>query len=248
MDPWSYVLREWHGYVTPNARLVFLIGRALDSVLFTRLAAAAVVAIVAMFLASERLAPAIPDRRVRLLFALSLAFLPVVGPYRGPLNDQWFVAIGLVGMALTTERRWWDYPLVFVGSLSGVAACLSWPTFRDPRGLVVLGVSIVMAGLIVVSDRRPSDPTMSTTVATIVVGVVLGMFSPQLPLRTRLSFGYLALVTIGLGALTGPGEGAGTRYLTAGLAFIALVIAAHVVPALDWVMHPRRASRTRSSR
>ena len=42
---------------------------------------------------------------------------------------------------------------------------------------------------------------MSTTVAAIVVGVVLGMLSPQLPLRTRLSFGYLALVTIGLGVI-----------------------------------------------
>lgn len=166
MPPLSYLVEPWAGYLQLPARATFLVAHAVDSVTLTRILGAVVVGLVAAFLASDRLAPAVPGRRVRLAFALSLALLPVAEPYVGPLNAQWWLALFLVGMVLTTERRWWDYPAIAFAGLSGVGACLALPLFRDRRGLVLLGVCTLQGASLIAADRRPGGLGVSWQFAT----------------------------------------------------------------------------------
>jgi hypothetical protein len=222
----------WAGYLQVVARGAFAVAYPLESVPLTRVLAAAVIALVAMFLASTRLSQAIPDRRVRIAFGVSLAFLPIAESYVGPLNSQWWLALLLVGIALTTERRWYDYPTIALAGLSGIGACLALPVFRDRRGLVLVAVVMLQAVYLIGAARRPSGIAISWQFAIVAALVVLAVLTPRLPRRTRFGFGWLSLVTIALGSWTIAGAEGGWRYLTAACAFVTLTVIAVAVSRL----------------
>jgi hypothetical protein len=168
LDPIRYLIEPWSGYLVVPVRAAYLIARigpfeiapAITVVLH-----AMAIGLVAAFLASDRLAVAIPDHRVRVAFALSIAVLPIISPYLSVTSGQWFFALALAGMSLSPTRRW-DYPVLALTCLSGPATLLSVPLFWrmwrpkawrvvDPRGVLMAGCALIQAASLAVSGGRP---------------------------------------------------------------------------------------------
>jgi hypothetical protein len=233
LDPMVYLFEPWSGYLIVPVRAAFLVSRLGPPEIapaVTIMIHAAVIGIVASFLSSNRLAVAIPDGRVRLLFALSIAVLPLISPYLSVSSGQWFFAIALAGMSLTKAKSW-DYPLLLVAGLSGLAPLLTLPLFWrawrpwradqiDPRGLLLLGLTVVqVVSLAVYGSRAMVFATAPVLVTLIVMMIAAFVAARALPRPTQLAFGYLALVTFVLGLFT---MGMWGRYFLALWAFVAL--------------------------
>lgn len=96
----------WNSFLYPVIRLAFLLARPFGDAapLVTSLAMVAGIALVAAFLASDRMADAIPDQRVRLASAVGLAALPYGDAriYTTTINLHWFLAIYLGALLLAT--------------------------------------------------------------------------------------------------------------------------------------------------
>lgn len=204
MDAPTYLVEPWAGYFVVFARAVFLIAHPFDDLgpLLTRLASAAVIGVVAGYFASDSLAEAIPAKSVRLGFAASLPLLPLPypGPYIGPLNSQWWVALGVLGIALSRPRRW-HLPALFLAGLVGIAPCLAWPIFRDRRVVPLLAAVGLQALVLLQSNRGTMGIPMSPDYLWIMLALTGSLALARLPVRTRLAFLYLGLAVLTLGGV-----------------------------------------------
>jgi hypothetical protein len=220
MTPVAYVLEPWAGYLNVFARSSFLVAHALDPIV-TRLLAAAVIGLLAAFVV--RASTAIPNPGVRLAFALVLPLLPIPdpGPYLGPLNSQWWIALLVLLIALEPERRWHS-PLLLTAGLTGLAPCLAVMAFRDLRGFALLAPAIAQAVVFIGQPRRPLGVAISSEFMAVATVLLVTMAIARLPRRTRLAFTYLGLVIILGGSLAVGGESGNWRYLGIPAAGIAL--------------------------
>jgi hypothetical protein len=220
-DPVPYLVQPWAGYFQIIPRAAFLVARLGPPELapaVTFATHAIIIGFVAAFLASDRMATAIPDRRIRVAFGVSIGLLPFAEAYLSVLSIQWFLALMLVGLSLSPPRRW-DYPVIVLAGLSGIGAVLALPLFwRDRRGLALLAVAAVQ-GVVVLSSGRLSGSLHVEPISLLIMAVVvIVLLVPRtLPLRTRLAFGYLAIVTLGAAVFT---FGIGGRYSLAASAAI----------------------------
>jgi hypothetical protein len=214
-DPMSYLLMTWAGYVGVWARAVFLVGYQLGDAgpLFTRICSAAVIGAVAAFFASHRLDAAIPFRgRPRIAFALSLAVLPITNPYVGPLNSQWWVALAVLGIALSAPRRG-DTLFLFGAGFVGIAPLFMLPAFRDRRAIGLLIPAAVQVPLELLS-RHPVPPVMRPEFASVAILLLVALSVARLPRRTRGVFLYAGLATLAAGWIAVVPTDGGERYLT----------------------------------
>lgn len=133
--------------------------------------------------------------------ALALPLLPLgePGPYTGPLNGQWFVALAMVAIALEPPKRW-HYPALLLAGLTGIAPCLAVPVFRDRRGVVLGAVAVLQAVVLLTSDRSPTGVPPDPAWLVWMAGVLAAMLISPAPSRTRLAFTYISLVMLALGA------------------------------------------------
>ena len=236
MDPHVYVVQLWAGYLSVWARVAFLIAYPFGEAgpFVTRLLAAVVVGAVAAFVASDRMAPAIPGRRVRAAFAMSLGLLPIVGPYVGPLNSQWWIAIAVVVLAAVPARRY-DVPLLLAAGFTGIAPCFALPLYRGWRFVALAIPTVVQLALVITTDPVPRQPHIEPSF--VVAGIVLALASvarSDLPIRTRVAFvvvGFGWMVAGSLRITLGP-----DRYEAAAWAGIALGL----IAAVAWVATGRR--------
>lgn len=231
-DLWSYVVAPQNGAVQWFGRAAFVVAYPFGdgAALVTRLIAAAVIGAVGAYLFGRR--EAIPDRRIRLILAVSLPLYPIPdpGPYIGPLNSQWWFAIGIAGMALSPVRRW-HYPALLLGGLSGIGPCLLWPAFRDRRFVVLLITAIVQASVLLASPRRPQSLHVDAYWLALVLPLCASLLFARLPVRTRAVFLYagVAVLTVGvyaMGTLVNQG-----RYLAIPWAGFVLGVASFIPPA-----------------
>jgi hypothetical protein len=240
LDPLRYLVEPWSGYLVVPVRAAFLIARLGPPEIapaITVLLHAVAIGLVAAFLASGRLAVAIPDRRVRLAFALSIAVLPIISPYLSVASSQWFFAIALTGMSLSPTRRW-DYPVLAITCLSGPAVLLALPLFWrawrpvawrviDPRGVLMAGFALLQMASLGVSEGRPIVFFVAPVVLTLLLMMGVALIAARsLPAATHLSFGYLAVVTFVLGLFA---MGMWGRYFLALWALVALAALAALV-------------------
>jgi hypothetical protein len=201
LDPLTNLLQPTQGYLVIVSRAAFLVARVGPPEV-----APAIIAMVAKFLASDRLAAAIPDRRVRILFALSIALAPIFEVYWSVEWVQWFLALYLAGLSLTKEVRRFDYLGVTIAGLSGIGAVLTLPLFwRDRRGLVLLACTGLQALILFRSDRQPLEMDLLAPMARVgpgIIPIVLAITLVRtLPLRTVLTFVYVAAATAAAGTL-----------------------------------------------
>lgn len=221
----SSLWTPWMGYLQVFGRFAYLAAHALNSPAVAHVMAALVIGFVAVYLT-----------RFHVLLGLSLAFLPPYGPnlgaYAGPLNAQWWLALLVVGIALSPPRRW-HYPVIALAGLTGIAVCLAWPAFRDRRVVPLLAASAIQAGFLIADGGRqrlalvgyPPPMTIAPEYAVIALVLLLTLVVSRAPIRTRLAFAYLGLATATLGALMmGPLEGQ-ERYIVAASAAVALAVA-----------------------
>jgi hypothetical protein len=211
LDPLRYLVDPVAGYLPMVPRAAFLLARLGPPEVapaVTILVHAAIIALVAVFLASDRLAHAIHDRRVRIGFALAITLVPILEIYYSVLSAQWFLALYLAGLSLTREVRRIDYAGVAIAGLSGIGAVLTLPLFwRDRRGLVLLVCSGVQGLVLVASERRPVELDLLAPLWRVGLGIIPIVLAltlvRTLPLRTVLTFVYLAAVTAAAGTLAG---------------------------------------------
>jgi hypothetical protein len=246
MDPIAYVFTPWAGYLQTFARTAFLVAYpfGLLGPLVTRLLAAGVIGSLATYLVR---ATAVPSSGVRIATALALPLLPTgyPGPYIGPLNSQWWIAILVLLIALAPQRRR-HYPALLLAGLSGVAPCLALPVFRDRRVAWLLVPAAIQVAVLVSSGRRPLGLAMSLDFlvpAALLVGV---MAVSRLPIRTRLGFAYLGLAILTLGSIITGGASGSDRYLAVAWTGIALGVAALLASQMT-VREHRRERRDEDS-
>jgi hypothetical protein len=240
-DPLRYLLEPAAGYLPMASRSAFLLARLGPPEVapaVTIAVHAAAIALVAVFLASDRLAGAIPDRRVRVGFALAIPVLPVPEVFISVLSVQWFLALYLAGLSLTREVKRFDYFGVAIAGLSGIGAVLALPLFwRDRRGLVLLACAGLQALVLVNSDRRPVELDLLAPLWRVGLGIIPIVLAltliRTLPIRTVLVFAYVAAATAAAGMLAGghlvADPALGGRYFFATAAVAALLAVAGVV-------------------
>lgn len=200
----GFLFEPWNGALAVFGRASFGIAHLIGDPSVTRLIAAGVIGLVAIYLA-----------RVSVPGAISLGLLPIAypGPYIGPLNSQWFFAIAILVMATEAPRRWHPWAL-FVAGISGLAPCLMAPVFRDRRAEVLLACGAVQLAILATSGRHPLGLSADPTYLLLAALLLLSLIRSRLPTRTRLVFAYgglaiIAAAVIAAGTVTGQG-----RYLT----------------------------------
>jgi hypothetical protein len=241
LDPLTDLLQPTQGYLVIVSRAAFLVARLGPPEMapaVTIMIHAAIIALVARFLASDRLAAAIPDGRVRTLFALSIALVPIFEVYQSVEWLQWFLAIYLAALSLTKEVRRFDYLGVTLAGLSGIGAVLTLPLFwRDRRGFVLLACGGLQALVLSRSDRLPVDVNLLAPLARVGLGIIPILLAITLvrilPLRTVLTFVYVAAATAWAGTLAGSypieNPALGGRYFLATAAVVTLLAIAGAV-------------------
>jgi hypothetical protein len=237
-DPVHFLFDPWVGYLSVPPRAVFLLTRlgppeiapAVGDVMH-----GLIVAAVSIFLLSDRLGSALPDRRLRIGFALALPLLPITEPFGSPLSMQWFLAVYLAALALADGRRWYDVPFATLAVLSGFACAIAAPLFwwrRDRLSVAVTAGAAVQFALVAQSSRHPLpfDAVALVLRASIPGSIVILLAvvaARSLPLRTLVAFGYLGVVTAAMGVLAmGLSVGdpsVGSRYFFALAACVALI-------------------------
>jgi hypothetical protein len=227
------------GYLQILGQLAFVIARPFGDLapLVTRLEAAAIIGLVAAFVASDALAPAIPNRSVRVLTALSMPLIPTAFPdgFVGPLNDQWWLAIAVLCLALIPARRW-HYPAIAFVGLSGMAPCVALPAFRDRRGLVLLAATAVQLGTLLVGHHHDFDFVVGNAYLQVGLLLVASLALAVLPTRTRLAFAYLGLAILMLGSFETQGAAWHQRLFT--IAWVGIFLGAYgtLLRARSWLL------------
>lgn len=167
--PFQPLLWPYLGYLETFQRLIagaaLLLPLSLVPVLFTWVSLVVEVLPVA-FLASDRLAPLIPRRRVRLLIALGYLVIPAVQMSTLYVTQtQWYLAVLAVLVVVSPRSRqpgWraFDFVAVTLSGLSGpyalflAPAALALAGIRRTRGQValaalVLALAVLQAGVLV---------------------------------------------------------------------------------------------------
>jgi FkbM family methyltransferase len=220
-QPLLSALEPWNGYLSVIGRGILVVAHLFGDAgpLLTRVGAASIVGVVAGYLASADWA--IPSRPVRLIAALALPFIPTAyaDAYVGPLNSQWWLAVLVLLIALAPAKRW-HWPVIALAGLSGLAPCVALPLFRDRRSLVLaLTTAVQLVLLLTTNERHDGDLRPVRAFFFLAVALVASMSLARLPIRTRLSFMYLGLAILALGAYA---TGWGDRYFT--VAWIGVVV------------------------
>ncbi|HEX5825861.1 MAG TPA: hypothetical protein VFY18_15485 [Candidatus Limnocylindrales bacterium] len=250
---WPALLTPWVGFPQLFPRLTYAaasVGPPAIAPAVIILAHWLLIAAVAVFLASDTMADAIPGRWTRFAIAVALPLLgsEVVGT---GLDAQWYLAVLLVALALARPRRWHVLAAIVAG-LSGPASIVLWPLFwrRPGLGAVVACCGAIQLAVFLSSPRPPSPvdlssvPGMLIPVAAI---AILAAWRSSVPRRTIIAFGWAAAATAAGGALTlGPAFGRsgilglalgdGSRYMLVAevglLVLVAAGIAARRRPAV----------------
>lgn len=212
-NPVAFLFDPWIGYLTVVSRAAFLVARLVPVELvpaFLRALEAVVIAGVSAFFVSDRFASVLPDRRHRVAFAVALACLPTLAPHGSILNAQWSLATLLVGLSLTSDRRWYDYPLGVLAVLSGLTAAMAVGAFwlRRPDRLGVL-LTILAAAQVafLLTGERGSYP-LDVSGLLIRLGLVGAMMAVLVlaaawyaPRRAALAFLGLGVAVMLAGAI-----------------------------------------------
>jgi hypothetical protein len=203
-NPLAYLVEPWNGALMLFGRAAYIVAYPFGDLapFVTGLIAATSIGLVGGYLASDALSRAIPSRAVRVTVAASLALYPTgyPGPYMGPINTQWFVAIAVVAIALAEPRRW-HYPFLVAAGLFGIAPCLAWPVFRDRRMVALFIPAVVQGIVLLLSDRRTTGIPMSPDYLLVMLALAASLTFAPLPIRTRLAFLYIGLATLTLGGI-----------------------------------------------
>jgi len=214
------LLRPWAGYLTLIPRTAHVAASWLPPQIAPVITTAilySIVAFAAAFIASERLAVALPSRTVRLLISGLVVLLPGAGPMLlSSLNVQWFMAIIVAAIALATEatsrrQRWLEVVAVAVASLTGPLAPVYVALFglrRLTRHRIVLMGSALVGSIVQLivfaASARPLakgyDAVSTITVllersATSLLGTRLGLFADELPTSISVILGGFILAS-----------------------------------------------------
>lgn len=134
----STTLWSWNGVLLIVPRLAAQLETAVPPVyapLLGNAIALVLTALVAAFLASDRMADLIPDRRGRLALALVFVLLPASQEMLGTMTDvQWVLAVWMLAMLVATPSptvagRVADAGGLFITGLTGPAGLVLWPLF-----------------------------------------------------------------------------------------------------------------------
>lgn len=227
-------LDPWAGYLQLAARLMYIIAKPFgDGVLAAHVVSATVIAASILFLVL-RLRDVVPSTLLRATFGLSLVFMPLVAPYNATLNVQWWLGFAALAIALSKPRRY-DAPLLVFLGLTGAAACLVLPVFRDRRGLA-LGVAVAIQGVVYLA--QPAHPFVVSDYPhfyPVAAGLGVAMLLARLPPRVRLGFLWVGLVWLGLGLLR-DSSGGQDRYLAGAWAGIYLGVLSIMYAVGRWLL------------
>ena len=182
-DPVAQLTQTWGGTLQLVPRLGYLALRAVPVLwapLAENLLSFIAVLGVAVFVASDRLASAVPDRRVRLALAASVLLLTAQRDVMGALmNVQWYGGLWLAVLPIastpvTALGRWMERALIALVALTGPFSLLLAPVYlwrlrsrRQPHdiwlaAIVLLGgfvqiFAILATGRAEVAEQRPAE-------------------------------------------------------------------------------------------
>lgn len=229
------VAMSYAGYLAFAQRIVGLAEVAVPPIygpLVANLSVLLITAMVAAFIASDRLASVIPDRRLRVTLALLFVSLPAGHLMLGTMaNVQWIIGVYLVAMlvaTLPTSRtgRVGDAIGIVVAGLSGAIGILLLPLYairawRDHSfgwHLLWLGLTAAIQVIVyLVSFRFPPAWTdWSLVPEVLLLRFLVGLIGIYGPLSVPLALAALAAVLVAVWRLP--------RAWRLGALYIALVI------------------------
>jgi len=214
------LLRPWAGYLTLIPRIAHVVAVWFPpeiAPVITTAVLYSIVAVTAAFIASERMAAALPSKPVRLLLCGLVVLLPGTGPMLlSSLNAQWFMAILVAAIALATEatsrrQRWLEVIAVTVASLTGPLGPVYVVLFglrRLTRHRVVL-MAFALVGstvqlIVFAASSRPlargydAFSTIAVLLersATSLLGTRLGLLADELPTSISVILGGFILAS-----------------------------------------------------
>jgi hypothetical protein len=192
------ILLPWHGFLHVVPRVIFDVaafGPARYGPAVVMAVEWSLVALLAVFLASDRLADGIPDRRVRVGLALALPVLgtEVVG---SALDADWYLAVFLAALPLARTGRY-DPLWAILAGLSGPASIVAWPLFLQRRlWMLVAGCGLVQLAVFAASSREPVGIDILAAMIRVAPLLLLGglaLWSTPIPKRTLVAFGWVAM-------------------------------------------------------
>lgn len=177
-DPGGGILTPYQGYLHVVPRTVALVERAVPTAwapVVSNSGALIIGAMVATFLASDRLSGLIPSRRLRVALAVGFVLLPATQEVSGSLTYvQWYLAVYVLAGAFATAATSWpvlacDVVTIAGSVLSSPLAVLfvplywlrAWPS-RERNSLIVACVATGAAfvqGLVFVSSGNIASAT-----------------------------------------------------------------------------------------
>lgn len=208
------------------------------------------------FLASDRMAPLLPDRRRRLVLAAIVVLLPSTGLLLGtPANIQWTVGAWLLALTIASRGPRWELPGVGLAMLTGPVGVLFAPLFvarwwreRDwPLLVTVLAGAAVQLVTVAGTQRIGAVPPDFLLLPQVILerathlGLPLALLfvamlvlaTAGLSWRMRFAIGYAAAVVpvVALSAAFAPtaaflNDGNGPRYFWIATALIGAALLA----------------------
>jgi hypothetical protein len=193
-SPIDQLVRPYAGYIHLIPRFVGVLERLVTPAwapFVSNLAALTIAALVVRFLASDRLALALPDRRIRWACALLFIALPGMDMIHGSITFiQFYLAAFLAAGALAAPARTMSGAILFrmslVGaSLTGPFSVLFAPMYvvraairRDRDSLwslvaIGIGAAVQFVALLVAGGRGAAAPTLAPLDVIRVIGVHL---------------------------------------------------------------------------
>jgi hypothetical protein len=201
-------LRSWSGQSSGATKLpsIEVFVPPVYAPLLGNSIALAITALIATFLASDRLSSLLPERRWRVVLAFAFVLLPASQEMLGNTTDiQWVVGVYLIAMLVatpptSTRERIADCVGLLVAGLTGPTVILLWPFFayraiRDRRWLLHLVVAsetaLIQAAFLATSFRPVPWPLdlkllpeimIHRAIVTPIVGIAGPVFTPLLGL------------------------------------------------------------------
>jgi hypothetical protein len=177
-NPIEALLRPYQNYLHVIPRLAAVLEHAAPvavAPVISNFLALVVSALVAAFIASDRLRSVIPDRRLRWLLALVLLLLPATQELLGSITyAQWYLALFLLAMSVaddgTSRQQFVDRILVGLACLTGPFGLLFMPLYwwrawmrRDRSSAWLAGIVTFAAAcqLIVIAVTAHRDSTVT---------------------------------------------------------------------------------------
>ncbi len=191
-SPIDQLVRPYAGYIHLIPRFVGVLERLVAPAwapFVSNLAALIIAALIVRFLASDRLADALPDRRIRWACALLFIVLPGMDMIHGSITFiQFYLAAFLAAGALALPARTSSGAILFrlsllIASLTGPFSVLFAPMYvvraairRDRDSLwsllaVGIGGAVQFVALLVAGGRGAAPPTLAPLDVIRVIGV-----------------------------------------------------------------------------